>query len=266
MLGHVTDSASGTLLHLTTLSAWRGDDPAIVPAPGDAFVHCSPDDATVLAVANTLYRHSAEPMVALTVDATRLDAEVRWEPPAPRPPDGVPAGTLFPHVYGPIGRAAVTGIRHLRRDPHGTFTAVAAPPATAERLDLLPHPEGGWFRQTWTAPATVVPDGYPGPRATATCIYFLLGPGDASAWHAVRSDEVWLWHAGGPLILTYGGTADRPGADPTDVVLGPGIDAGHVPQAVVPGGTWQSARPATHTEVLVSCVVSPGFDFADFRA
>lgn len=266
MLGRVTDPASGSaLLHLTSWNTWR-DGGAIVPAPGDGFVHCSPDDATVLAVANTLYRDTTEPLVALTVDAARLDAEVRWEPPAPRPPDGVPDGTSFPHVYGPIDRSAVTGVRHLRRDPHGTYTGVAERPATAEALDLLPHPEGGWFRQTWAAPATVAPDGYPGARATATCIYFLLGPADASAWHAVRSDEVWLWHAGGPLTLTLGGTADRPAAEVAAITLGPALDAGQVPQAVVPGGTWQAARPATNTAVLVSCVVSPGFDFADFRA
>ncbi|HEY3684467.1 MAG TPA: cupin domain-containing protein [Streptosporangiaceae bacterium] len=254
-----------TLLHLTTLAAWHDTATPIAPAGGDAFVHCSPDDATALAVANALFAASADQFVALTVDPARLAAEVRWEPPAPTPPGGVPDGTLFPHVYGQIDRCAVTGVRYLRRDPHGTYTAVAARPATAERLDLLPHPEGGWFRQTWAAPATVTPPGYPGPRTTATCIYFLLGPGDSSASHAVRSDEVWLWHRGGPLTLTLGGPGDAPG-DTADITLGPDLAAGHVPQAVVPGGVWQAARPATAEETLVSCVVSPGFDFADFRA
>jgi len=260
--GPVTD----TLLHLTTLSAWRAPAGPITPAGGDAFVHCSPDDPTALAVADTVFGDTDEPLVALSIDPARVDAEIRWEAPDPAPPAGTPDGTLFPHVYGPIDRAAVTGVRYLRRDPRGHYAAIAERPATAEHLDLLPHPEGGWFRQTWAAPVTVTPDGYPGPRATATCIYFLLGPGDASEWHAVRSDEIWLWHRGGPLTLTLGGAGDRPAEPGTAVTLGPDLAAGHVPHAVVPPGTWQAARPAGTEEVLVSCVVSPGFDFADFRA
>lgn len=260
--GPVTD----TVLHLTTLAAWRGSAGPITPAGQDAFVHCSPDDATTLAVAGTLFAEATEPLVALTVDTARLGPEVRWEAPDPAPPAGTPEGTLFPHVYGPIDRSAVTAVRYLRRDPRGSYSAILERPATAEHLDLLPHPEGGWFRQTWAAPVTVTPDGYPGPRATATCIYFLLGPGDSSEWHAVRSDEIWLWHRGGPLTLTLGGPGDHPAEPGTDVTLGPDLAAGHVPHAVVPAGTWQAARPAGGEEVLVSCVVSPGFDFADFRA
>jgi len=82
-------------------------------------------------------------------------------------------------------------------------------PDTAELLDLAPHPEGGWYRETWRAGPESEPDGYPGPRAAATVIYFLLRPGEESRWHRVRSDEVWLWHSGGPLTLRDGGTADR---------------------------------------------------------
>ena len=109
-----------------------------------------------------------------------------------------------------------------------------------------------------------MPDGYPGPRAAATGIYFLLAPGEESAWHRVRSDEVWLWHAGGPLTLLDGGDADAPAASPTAVTVGPELAAGQRPQYVIPAGHWQSARPAATAEVLVSCVVAPGFDFADF--
>lgn len=263
-----TGPVSDTVWHLTTLHTWRADDAPIAPPSlrTDGFTHCSPDEATTLAVADTLYRDADEPLVVLAVDPAALRAPVRYEPPAPRPPDGVPAGTLFPHVYGPIDRSAVTGVRHVRRDPGGAFTALDERAATAEALDLLPHPEGGWFRPTWTAPVSLTPAGYGGVRATATGIYFLLGPGEASRWHVVRSDEMWLWHRGGPLRLLLGGDGDVPDARPAVHTLGPDLAAGQVPQLVVPAGTWQAARPAGDAEALVSCVVSPGFDFADFRA
>lgn len=138
------------------------------------------------------------------------------------------------------------------------------PPPLAEELGLEPHPEGGWFRETWRTAASLTPAGYPGARAAATGIYFLLGPGEESAWHRVRGDEVWLWHSGGPLSLRFGGTGEAPGADVETVRLGPDIAAGERPQVIVPGGHWQAAHPATDTQVLVSCIVSPGFDFADF--
>jgi uncharacterized protein len=137
-------------------------------------------------------------------------------------------------------------------------------PRTAELLGLEPHPEGGWYRETWRAGPESQPDGYPGPRAAATGIYFLLAPGEESAWHRVRSDEVWLWHSGGPLTMLDGGAGDRPAEGATVVMLGPGLESGQVPQHVVPAGHWQAARPAVIQEVLVSCVVAPGFDFADF--
>ena len=137
-------------------------------------------------------------------------------------------------------------------------------PHLAEQLDLAPHPEGGWYRETWRADTTVRPTGYDGDRATATAIYFLLQPGERSRWHVVRSAELWLWHAGGPLRLGLGGTGPAP-AEATEVLLGVDLAAGQRPQVVIPGGTWQSAEPAGDDPVLVSCVVSPGFDFADFR-
>ena len=137
-------------------------------------------------------------------------------------------------------------------------------PRTAELLDLAPHPEGGWYRETWRSGPESVPHGYPGPRAAATVIYFLLTPGEESAWHRVRSDEVWLWHCGGPLIMLDGGDGDQPAVETDVVTLGPELIAGQVPQHVIPGGHWQAARPAASSEVLVSCVVAPGFDFDDF--
>jgi len=131
-------------------------------------------------------------------------------------------------------------------------------PELAELLDLSPHPEGGWYRETWRSEVDFTPEGYDGERASATAIYFLLAPGEESRWHRVRSAEVWLWHSGGPLILEYG---EEP---VTTVTLGPDVRAGQRPQVVVPAGAWQAARPAGDQPVLVSCIVSPGFDFADF--
>jgi predicted cupin superfamily sugar epimerase len=138
-------------------------------------------------------------------------------------------------------------------------------PPLARQLDLQPHPEGGWFRETWRSPVTFSPAGYQGPRSAATAIYFLLHPGEQSRWHVVRSDELWLWHSGGPLTLHLGGAGPEPADGVAPVVVGPDVFAGQQPQALVPGGVWQRAAPAADEAVLVSCVVAPGFDFADFR-
>ncbi len=258
--------------HLLPLDSWQSaGDGSYVPGTRDAgtghamaFVHASPDQATILAVANDRFADSAQPLVALALDEARLSAAVRFEAADPAPPPGVPAGTLFPHVYGPVELTAVAEVRFARRDPAGRFTALDARPPTAEALNLVPHPEGGWYRQTWTAGPAYQPDGYPGQRAAATAIYFLLTPGTESAWHTVRSDEFWLWHAGGPLTLLLGGTGPAPAPEPATVTLGPALAAGQAPQQIIPGAHWQSARPAGDQEVLVSCVVAPGFDFADF--
>lgn len=132
-------------------------------------------------------------------------------------------------------------------------------------LGLEPHVEGGWFRETWRAPGDTVPEGYPGPRAFATGIYFLLHPGEVSRWHRVRSDELWLWHRGGPLRLRLGATGDLPDESAaTEGVLGPAVERGEAPQLLVPAGTWQSAEPVGDQPVLVSCVVAPGFHYDDF--
>lgn len=131
-------------------------------------------------------------------------------------------------------------------------------PATAERLDLAPHPEGGWFRRTWTSPNVVQTSN--GPRPAATSIHYLLLPEERSAWHVVTSDELWMWHGPGRLELSLGGDGAEPGLA-TSVVLGQGEAA----QVLVPAGVWQAARPLDDEEVLVSCFVSPGFDFADWR-
>jgi len=136
-------------------------------------------------------------------------------------------------------------------------------PELARQLDLEPHPEGGWYRQTWRSPVEFRPEGYPGPRAAATAIYFLLTPGEVSQWHVVRSDELWLWQSGGPLALTIASAPDAP--DARTVVLGPELAAGQELQGLVPAGQWQTARPAGTQPVLVSCVVAPGFEYEDWK-
>ena len=138
-------------------------------------------------------------------------------------------------------------------------------PPLAEALDLAPHPEGGWYRRTWATRTRFHPDGYPAERASATAIQFLLEPGEESRWHRVRSDELWLWHRGVPLTLLLGCFEECPDEQPQVVTLGAAVERGEAPQALVPGGSWQAARPAAGSGVLVSCVVSPGFDFADFE-
>ncbi len=141
-------------------------------------------------------------------------------------------------------------------------------PDWAHGLDLQPHPEGGWFRETWASdlmvPTSVLPDAYPGDRKAGTAILFLLPAGAESAWHTVRGAEIWLHHRGAPVELVLGGARDTP-EDETGVILGPDILAGQVPQHVVPGLEWQRARSLRNEPSLVSCIVVPGFDFADFR-
>ncbi|MGW1072001.1 cupin domain-containing protein [Streptomyces sp. NPDC002537] len=133
-------------------------------------------------------------------------------------------------------------------------------------LDLRPHPEGGWYRETWRTEAEARPDGYGGPRAFATGIHYLLHPGETSRWHRVRSDELWLWHSGGPLRMRLGGRGAAPDeADGAEVIVGAAVAEGERPQFLVPGGVWQGAEPAGDEPVLVSCVVAPGFDFEDFE-
>lgn len=253
-----------TVLHLLPLSTFHNDRDLPITASSltsQGFVHCSPDVPTTLAVANNLYGDVEEPMVAVELDPERLSAPVRWEAAEPAPPPGVADGALFPHVYGPLDRESVIGIRYARRDVKGRFLSLESRSRTAEEFDLLPHPEGGWYRRTWASSVEVERPN--GTRPTATTIYFLLPPGQHSAWHVVASDEVWLWHRGGPLTLHLGGTGAKPSDHPEQLVLGAG--AGQSPQAVIPAGTWQCASAAATVESLVTCVVSPGFDFADFE-
>ena len=121
-------------------------------------------------------------------------------------------------------------------------------------LGLEPHPEGGYFRETFRDG----PDS--GQRAFSTAIYFLLKEGQISRWHRVDAAEVWHWYAGAPLEL---GLAPKGGPE-SIVQLGSDLLAGERPQAVVPAAYWQRAR-SLGAWTLVGCTVAPGFDFAGFE-
>jgi len=122
-----------------------------------------------------------------------------------------------------------------------------------ERLGLQPHPEGGHYRQTWSAQGE--------GRAAGTCIYFLLAAGETSHWHRVDAAEIWHYYAGAPLILSMAETAAGPAVDH---ILGPNLFDGEMPQIVVPILHWQAAQ-TTGNWTLVGCTVSPGFQFEGFE-
>ena len=123
------------------------------------------------------------------------------------------------------------------------------------RLALTPHPEGGWYRQTWVAEAL------PSARPTGTAILFLLRAGERSHWHRVDAVEIWHFHAGAPLVLSLAVTDAGPAENR---VLGSDLLAGQSPQVIVPENWWQAAR-STGEWTLVSCTVSPGFRFEGFE-
>lgn len=129
-----------------------------------------------------------------------------------------------------------------------------------EALALQPHPEGGFYRETYRSAHHFVPDGYPSPRAACTSILFLLPHGGSSRAHRVRSDELWLHHSGDPLRLIL--------TDPEGNCHRYELGAGTCFQVLVPGGWIQEAHadvdgPAGYG--LVACIVSPGFVFEDFE-
>ena len=121
-------------------------------------------------------------------------------------------------------------------------------------LKLQPHPEGGWYRETWRD--VLRADG----RAHSTAIYFLLKQGEASHWHRVDASETWHFYRGAPLRLSL---ADGQGG-PVHHVLGQEVESGQHPQIVVPPGVWQAAR-SLGAYTLVGCTVAPGFEFSGFE-
>ncbi len=123
-------------------------------------------------------------------------------------------------------------------------------------LGLQPHPEGGWFRETFRDQ----PAG--GGRGALTQIFYLLGAGEVSAWHRVTdATEIWHHYAGGPLLLSM---ADADGRGLVEHRMGPDVLAGERPHVVVPPNWWQSARPLGDW-VLCGCTVAPAFEFAGFE-
>lgn len=131
-----------------------------------------------------------------------------------------------------------------------------------DRLALIPHPEGGFYREVYRAPITFAYPSEEGQkeRNTATSIYYLLRSQDRSAFHRLTSDEIWYFHAGSPLTLYM---LDK-STGLTSAELG--VTAGQQAQIMIPAGVWFGARVTVpDSYCLVSCMVTPGFDFADFE-
>jgi predicted cupin superfamily sugar epimerase len=132
------------------------------------------------------------------------------------------------------------------------------------RLGLIPHPEGGYFRETYRCPEVIEHAhlSKPSDRACATAIYFLLQGDQVSKFHRLRSDELWCYHAGSPLtlhVIDPDGTAQQ-------FFLGQDLDKSEYPQLVIQKDRWFGANVTQKTSyTLVSCIVAPGFDFEDFE-
>jgi predicted cupin superfamily sugar epimerase len=141
-----------------------------------------------------------------------------------------------------------------------------------DQLDLQPHPEGGHYRVTYTAATNIaqeaLPVGFTGSRPVSTAIYFLLGNQDSdprshfSAFHRLRSDEMWHFYAGSPLVVHV----IAPDGDYEQLRLGHDVSSGQQFQAVVAAGSWFASAPLLpDTYALVGCTVAPGFVFDDFE-
>ena len=135
-----------------------------------------------------------------------------------------------------------------------------------EKLQLAAHPEGGYYRRTYRAELMIdraaLPAAFTGARAVSTAIYFLLQGKNFSAFHRLRSDEVWHFYAGDPLIVH----GIEPEGKYFSILLGRDLEAGEVLQGVVPAGCWFASHVADwNSFAVVGCTVAPGFDFADFE-
>jgi predicted cupin superfamily sugar epimerase len=135
------------------------------------------------------------------------------------------------------------------------LTALLTAQDLTRLLDLKPHPEGGYFRETFRDTRQVE-----GLRAASTAMYFLLARGERSHWHRIDAVEIWHWYAGAPLRLE---TVPRPGRMER-LTLGRDFAAGERPQAVVPAHAWQAAA-SLGDWTLCGCTVAPGFDFNGFE-
>ncbi len=135
-----------------------------------------------------------------------------------------------------------------------------------QHLDLKPHPEGGYYRETYRSageiPESSLSSNYQGIRNYSTCIYFLLSSEDFSAFHRIQQEEIWHFYSGSPIRLH---TISEKG-NYSEYIIGNDLKKGQTPQLVVPGKHWFAAEviePDTYT--LVGCTVAPGFDFKDFE-
>jgi len=133
-----------------------------------------------------------------------------------------------------------------------------------KKLGLEPHPEGGFYRQTYRAdqvlPREALPQ-FPGARAASTAIYFLLEGKSFSALHRLRSDELWHFYTGAPVLVHVIGES----GEYSKILLGGDPDAGEAMQAVVKAGCWFASHVKDNKSfALVGCTVAPGFDFDDF--
>lgn len=146
--------------------------------------------------------------------------------------------------------------RRARANDSDPVTSSLDTATTIATLGLERHPEGGWFSETWRDEPTT-----DGGRGSGTAIYFLLDADEESRWHRVDATEVWHHYAGAPLALSIAADGSTPA---TEIRLGTDLAAGERPQATVPAGAWQAARPIGGP-VLVGCTVSPAFDFAGFE-
>ena len=139
------------------------------------------------------------------------------------------------------------------------------PQKLVEHFSMSPHPEGGFFAETYRSqgaiPADALP-GFGGTRNFSTGILFLLRRGEYSHLHRLKQDEMWHFYLGAPLrlaIVRLDGTAE-------EILLGQDVLNGQYLQYTVPGGCWFGATPAEGSDfALVGCTVAPGFDFADFE-
>lgn len=141
-----------------------------------------------------------------------------------------------------------------------------------EALSLAPHPEGGYYRETYRS-AINVPiheqnEAFEGPRSLSTGIYYMLGAGDFSAFHRIKSDEMWHFYDGCPILIHM----IHPDGLYQEITLGRDVTAGQLPQFVVPARSWFAAEPELPSGqkydglfALAGCTVAPGFDFDDFE-
>jgi predicted cupin superfamily sugar epimerase len=141
------------------------------------------------------------------------------------------------------------------------------PTALVQELGLVPHPEGGFYRETYRSSESIPEAGLParfqGERSLSTAIYFLLGPGDFSAFHRIRSDETWHYYTGSCGLDIHVISSD---GSYRLVRLGARSAAGETFQATIPAGAWFASEPSDPAGfALVGCTVAPGFDFRDFE-